>query len=94
MLLIRAMENNSLYIDNDVYRVLTFGNRDEWLKGRMTGIGGSDASTCMNRNRWKTARDLWSIKTGRQEHAGISGSTSVISAPRKEQTRRDDFMFK
>lgn len=85
------MENNSLYIDNDVYRVLTFGNRDQWLKGRMTGIGGSDASACMNRNRWKNARDLWAIKTCRQEPADISGSPAVIYGHRKEPQIRADF---
>lgn len=85
------MESESLYIDNDVYRVLTFGNRDQWLKGRMTGIGGSDASTCMNMNRWKTARDLWAIKTGREEPEDISGSPAVIYGQRKEPQIRADF---
>lgn len=86
-----AMENNSLYIDNDVYRVLTFGNRDQWLKGRLTGIGGSDASACINRNRWKSARDLWSQKTGREEPSDISGNPAVIYGYRKEPQIRADF---
>lgn len=85
------MENNSLYIDNDVYRVLTFGNRDDWLKGRMTGIGGSDASACMNHNRWKTARDLWAIKTGRENPVDISDSPAVIYGREKEPQIRADF---
>lgn len=87
------MGNKSLYIDNDVYRVLNFETRDQWLKGRLTGVGGSDASSCLHMNRWRTSRDLWAIKTGREEPADISGSPAVIYGHRKEPQIRADFIL-
>lgn len=87
-----AMEyGTSLYTDNDVYRVLRFGNRQDWLKGRLTGIGGSDASAAMNLNRWKNARDLWAIKTGREKSPDISDSPYVQYGVAMEPLIRESF---
>ena len=38
--------------------------RDEWLKLRRQGIGGSDVSAILGINPWKTAMDVWLEKTG------------------------------
>ena len=38
--------------------------REEWLKDRMAGIGGSDAGTILGFNRYKSAYSLWAEKTG------------------------------
>lgn len=39
-------------------------SQDEWLEWRTTGIGGSDAATCLNVNPYKTKRELFYEKTG------------------------------
>lgn len=38
-------------------------NREQWLKDRLTGIGGSDASAILGLNPWKTNVELWEEKT-------------------------------
>jgi len=38
--------------------------KDEWLKLRRQGIGGSDVSAILGINPWKTAMDVWLEKTG------------------------------
>lgn len=42
-------------------------NRKSWLAERRTGIGGSDVAAILGLSRHKTAYDVWSEKTGRQE---------------------------
>lgn len=37
--------------------------REEWLKERMTGIGGSDAGTILGVNKWKSKTQLFFEKT-------------------------------
>jgi putative phage-type endonuclease len=45
-------------------------NTPEWHRWRLQGIGSSDAPVIMGDTAFKTARMLWSIKTGRTgEHA-------------------------
>lgn len=39
-------------------------NRDEWLKQRSKGLGGSDAGAVMGLNPYKSAYTLWAEKTG------------------------------
>lgn len=36
--------------------------KDEWLKERTTGIGGSDASVVLGINNWKSRLELWNEK--------------------------------
>ncbi|WP_270789893.1 YqaJ viral recombinase family protein [Enterococcus diestrammenae] len=40
---------------------------DEWLLDRRRGIGGSDVSTILGLNKWKSAYQLWLEKTGQVE---------------------------
>lgn len=42
-------------------------DREEWLKVRRNGIGGSDAATVVGLNPYKSAIELWADKTGRLE---------------------------
>lgn len=42
-------------------------DRAEWLKLRNTGIGGSDAPTCLGMNPWKSSYELWLEKRGDTE---------------------------
>ncbi|MFV9511827.1 YqaJ viral recombinase family protein [Tepidibacillus sp. LV47] len=47
--------------------VLTMTNdmsREEWLKARRNGIGGSDAAVILGLSKWKTPFELWLEKTG------------------------------
>ena len=40
--------------------------REEWLKERSKGLGGSDASAVIGQNPYKTNVELWEEKTGRR----------------------------
>ena len=42
--------------------LITFETRDEWLKMRMEGIGGSDVSCIMGHNTWKNRKDIFKSK--------------------------------
>lgn len=42
-------------------------SREEWLKLRKEGLGGSDASVVMGVNPWKSPMDLWLEKTDQYE---------------------------
>lgn len=42
--------------------LITFENREEWLKLRQKGIGGSDVSSIMGHNRWRTRKDVYKSK--------------------------------
>ena len=42
--------------------LITFNSRDEWLKMRMEGIGGSDVSCIMGHNTWKNRKDIFRSK--------------------------------
>lgn len=81
----------NLYQSNNIYEVLLFKDRDDWLIGREAGIGGSDASVCLGMNRWKTTRDLWLQKTGRKPLEDISEKPYVIYGVAKEPQLRAGF---
>lgn len=44
---------------NDIFKVYDFENEQQWLKGRMNGIGGSDASAVVGMNPYKSNIDLF-----------------------------------
>lgn len=41
-------------------------SREEWLKLRLKGIGGSDAAAVCNLSRYSSALDVWLLKTRRK----------------------------
>lgn len=43
-----------------------------WLESRKKGVGGSDVSTIMGLNKYKTSYQLWMEKTGRMQPEDIS----------------------
>src|SRR5690554_4118153 len=54
------------------YRALRLVNtkdmeREEWLNIRKRGIGGSDAAAAVRLTPYKTQRDIWMGKTGRDK---------------------------
>ena len=86
----------SLYRSNDIYTVHTFENREDWLKGRQNlhGIGGSDASSALGLNPWRTNLELWEIKTGRSKAPDISDNERVWYGTEAEQYLRRLFQLK
>lgn len=52
-------------------------NRDEWLKNRMHGIGGSEVSAVIGCNPYLTNVELWERKTGRTTPDDISDKPYV-----------------
>lgn len=55
----------------------TFKSREEWLKNRQEGIGGSDIAAVIGQNPWLSNVELWEIKTGRRLRKDISDKDVV-----------------
>lgn len=55
------------------YKIYDFEDEKAWLKGRLNGIGGSDASAVVGKNPYKTNIELFEEKTGRRIAPDISG---------------------
>ena len=51
--------------------------REEWLKKRNKGIGGSDVAAILGYSPYMTNVDLWEIKTGRKKQKDISENPRV-----------------
>ncbi len=51
---------------------MTNEQRAAWLKGRRTGIGGSDVAAVLGLNPWKTPLDVWNDKLGISEDKGMT----------------------
>ena len=58
------------------FRIYDFEDEKAWLKGRINGIGGSDASAVIGKNPYKTNIELFEEKTGRR----IAGLPTVPGA--------------
>lgn len=82
--------------DTERYTVERFhGTREErehaWLKSREHGVGGSDMSTILGLNKYKTAYQLWMEKTGRVEPEDISDKWAVVKGNTLEKELRRRF---
>lgn len=62
-----------------------------WLKSRKAGVGGSDMSTILGLNAFKTPYELWLEKTGRVEPEDISDKWAVIRGNALENELRKRF---
>ena len=71
--------------------IFDFKNEEEWLHGRMNGIGGSDASAVVGMNPYKSNIDLFEEKTGRRIPEDISGKACVIYGKYAEKPIRELF---
>ena len=60
------------------YKIYDFEDEKAWLKGRLNGIGGSDASAVVGKNPYKTNIELFEEKTGRRIAPDISEKPYVI----------------
>lgn len=73
------------------YRIYDFHNDQEWLSGRMNGIGGSDASAVVGMNPYKSNIDLFEEKIGRRIPEDISDKPCVIYGKMAEDPIRELF---
>lgn len=77
-----------LYKSTNTYTIESFGSREEWLTGRMGGIGGSSASACLNLNPYMSAAQLYRIKKGIEQADDISQKPYVIYGNQAEEPLR------
>jgi putative phage-type endonuclease len=56
---------------------ITTDARDEWLSKRRSGIGGSDIAAILGLSPWKTAVDVWFVKTGQTTEDDICNAEAV-----------------
>lgn len=62
-----------------------------WLESRKKGVGGSDMSTILGLNAFKTPYDLWLEKTGRVEPEDISDKWAIVKGNALENELRKRF---
>lgn len=63
-------------------------SREDWLKNRNKGIGGSEVSAVVGRNPHMDNVTLWEIKTGRRKADDISGKPYVQYGTQAEEHLR------
>lgn len=85
------MKNSDLYVSNNVYDVVSYNSKDEWLNARTKGIGGSDASCIVGMNPWKTSEQLYLEKIGKLELEDISNKKAVVIGTNAEKQMRELF---
>ncbi len=81
-------DENFLYEESSEYKVLNFKDREQWLKERRFGIGGSDASVLVDENPWKTLRELWQDKFSKTEPKEIYTPAIVYGTKAEEPLRQ------
>jgi putative phage-type endonuclease len=72
-------------------KMIILKNRDEWLKNRMNGIGGSEISAVIGENPYMDNVTLWEIKTGRRIPDDISDKPFVEYGHSAEHYLRELF---
>lgn len=72
-------------------KMLKLKSREEWLKKRTSYIGGSDASSVVGMNPYKTNVELWEIKTGIKEPENIDHKDFVVYGRNAEEYLRELF---
>ena len=66
-------------------------SRDEWLKNRMNGLGGSEISAVIGCNPYLTNTELWELKTGKRQPEDISDKPFVKYGTQAEMHLRELF---
>lgn len=66
-------------------------SREEWLKHRMQGIGGSEISAVVGLNPYMSNVDLWELKTGTMEPEDISDKPYIKYGTQAEPLLRELF---
>ena len=96
--------SNKIFPDADKAIRIADLSRNEWLKARRAGVGGSDAAAIVGLNPWSSAIDVWIDKLGRVEPKEENLSMRIGSeleetvarlwcAETGKQCRRSGFMF-
>lgn len=67
----------------------TFNSREEWLRNRKKGIGGSEISAVIGLNPWCSNVDLWEYKTGRSDRPAVTSEEAVRYGIAAEQLIRE-----
>jgi putative phage-type endonuclease len=65
--------------------------REDWLKERLKGIGGSEASAIIGLNPYMTNVELWELKTNRRVAKDISNKPFVKYGTEAEEFYRELF---
>lgn len=65
--------------------------RDEWLKERKKGVGGSDVAAVLGFSKWKSNVRLWEEKLGLVKAEDISGNPRVSYGINAEAALRELF---
>lgn len=68
---------------------LHFENREDWLEGRMQGIGASEAAAVVGMSPWMSKLELWRLKVGAEKAKDLSGSAAVSRGVRMEPVLRN-----
>ena len=76
---------------NRIFKIFDFPDEAAWLKGRMNGIGGSDASAVIGMNPYKSNTELFEEKTGIRVPEDISDKECVIYGKYAEAPIRELF---
>lgn len=69
----------------------TFATREEWLRNRINGIGGSEISAVVGLNPYLSNVELWELKTGRKQAEDISEKPYVKYGTQAEMHLRGLF---
>lgn len=86
--------------DTERYQIERFNQRKKtereaaWLGSRKAGVGGSDMSTILGLNSFKTPYELWLEKTGRVEPEDISDKWAIVKGNALENELRKRFRAK
>ena len=68
-----------------------YHTESEWLEARESFIGGSDASSILGLNPWKSNVELWREKTGRRQPDNLADNELVRYGKEAEQHLRELF---
>lgn len=71
--------------------MIVLENRENWLKNRMNGLGGSEISAVIGCNPYMTNQELWELKTGRRQPEDISDKPYVQYGTNAEYHLRELF---
>ena len=84
-------ESTSRKTWGDTVKIFDYSDREAWLKGRMKGIGGSDAAAVIGQNPYKSNTELFYEKTAQKNAEDISGKDCVIYGTKAEEPIRELF---
>lgn len=77
----------NLYEDSEKYICHILKDRDEWKSMRIHGIGGSDASTLVNKNPYKDNNTLYKEKKGIMEVVEVDNDATRYGSAAEEHIR-------